>query len=215
MRSWGTSWFGSALSALSYAFGSPILFQYCNIIYLIGAAWLPLGIHAIDRWVRLGRRWGLVELAIVLSMQVLGGEPQAAYLLGMAGIGYASLLAWNRATFKRKNRLVRTGCGRPRLRLAVVAIAPVVCCVATLALAQWLPTLRALVSRLRRCAGWSGCLWACTWPGDWLDLGFLCGGGNAAGVLHWLSSASAWPRRLPCRPLLRRLSYCRSSSSSS
>src|SRR5271156_6831816 len=35
MRSWGTSWPGSALAALGYAFGAPILFQYCNIIYLI------------------------------------------------------------------------------------------------------------------------------------------------------------------------------------
>src|SRR5271165_4552663 len=90
MRSWGTSWFGSALSALAYAFGAPILFQYCNIIFLIGAAWLPLGFHAVDRWVRLGRRWGLVELAIVLSIQVLAGDPQAAYLLGLASIAYAA-----------------------------------------------------------------------------------------------------------------------------
>ena len=60
MRSWSTSWVGSALGALAYAFGGPILFQYCNIIYLVGAAWLPLGMHAVDRWVRLGRRWGLV-----------------------------------------------------------------------------------------------------------------------------------------------------------
>ena len=33
-----------------------------------------------------------MELAIVLSMQILGGEPQAAYLLGVASIGYAA--AW-------------------------------------------------------------------------------------------------------------------------
>ncbi len=82
MRSWGTSWVGSGLSALAYAFGAPILFQYCNIIYLVGAAWLPLGVHAVDRWLRLGRYWGVLELAIVLSMQVLGGDPQVAYLLG-------------------------------------------------------------------------------------------------------------------------------------
>src|SRR5262245_15911524 len=40
MRSWGVSWSGSGLSALSYTFGAPILFQYCNIIYLVGAAWV-------------------------------------------------------------------------------------------------------------------------------------------------------------------------------
>ena len=103
MRSWGTSWIGSALSALAYAFGGPILFQYSNVIYLIGAAWLPLGVHAVDRWVRLGRRWGLAELAIVLSMQILGGEPQAAYLLGVASIGYAAGLAWSRRDRGRRS----------------------------------------------------------------------------------------------------------------
>ncbi len=85
MRAWGTTWFGSALSALAYAFGAPILFQYCNVIYLIGAAWLPLGVHAVDRWVRLGRRWGLLELAVVLSMQVLGGDPQVRLPPGPGG----------------------------------------------------------------------------------------------------------------------------------
>ncbi len=73
LRSWEISWTGSGLGALSYAFGGPILFQYCNVIFLVGAAWLPLGMHAVDRWVRRGRLWGLWELAAVLTMQVLGG----------------------------------------------------------------------------------------------------------------------------------------------
>src|SRR4029077_13938975 len=80
MRSWQTSWVGSALSALGYAFGSPILLQYSNVIYLVGAAWLPLGFHAVDRWVRLGRRSAVLELAIVLAMQTLGGDPESAYI---------------------------------------------------------------------------------------------------------------------------------------
>jgi hypothetical protein len=89
MRSWGVSWIGSTIAALSYAFGAPILFQYCNIIFLVGAAWAPLGFRAIDRLVRLGRRWGLIELAVVLAMQTLGGDPQSAYLTGLCGAGYA------------------------------------------------------------------------------------------------------------------------------
>ena len=92
MRSWGMSWGGSGLAALSYTFGAPILFQYCNIIYLVGAAWLPLGFHAVDRWVRLGRRWAIFELAFVLAMQVLGGDPQAAFLLGSPGSAMRSAL---------------------------------------------------------------------------------------------------------------------------
>ncbi len=94
LRSFGTSVSGSGLAALGYAFGAPILFQYCNVIYLVGAAWMPLGMYAIDRWVRLGRRWGLCELALVLAMQILGGDPQAAYLLGLSGAAYALGLAW-------------------------------------------------------------------------------------------------------------------------
>jgi Bacterial membrane protein YfhO len=144
MRSWGASWFGSALSALGYGFGAPILFQYCNIIYLIGAAWLPLGIHAVDGWVRLGRRWCLLELAIVLSMQVLGGDPQSAYHLGLASVGYASFLAWNRATLKRRvpEDHPKRSPRRRGLSLVLVATTLVVWCVLTVALAQWLPRLR-------------------------------------------------------------------------
>jgi hypothetical protein len=145
MRRWGTSWVGSAHSAMAYAFGAPILFQYCNIIYLVGAAWLPLGIHAVDWWARLGRRWGLVELALVLSMQVLGGDPQAAYLLGLAAIGYAVGLAWSWSGARAggsENRSVMSHRARPWLWLLLAAIALVLWCVATLALAGRLPGLR-------------------------------------------------------------------------
>ena len=97
MRSWQVSWVGSGLAALTYTFGAPVLFQYCNIIYLVGAAWLPLGFLAIDRWIRLGSRPALLGLAIVLAMQTLGGDPQSAFLLGLCGCGYAVIVAWYRA----------------------------------------------------------------------------------------------------------------------
>ena len=143
MRSWGTSWFGSAQSAMAYAFGAPVLFQHCNVIYLIGAAWLPLGVAAVDQWVRVGRRWGLVVLTIVLSMQILGGEPEAAYLLGVASIGYAVGLAWSRARSRRINPAgTKPGLLRPWLLLNLSLIALVIWCVVMLALAAWLPTMR-------------------------------------------------------------------------
>jgi hypothetical protein len=93
LRHGGTSWVGSALGALAYAFGGPVLFQYCNIIYLVGAAWLPLGFRAVDRWVRLGRRIALAELAVVLAMETLGGDPESAYLTGLCAVVYAAGLA--------------------------------------------------------------------------------------------------------------------------
>ena len=164
MRTWGTSLFGSALSALSYAFCAPILFQTCNVIYLIGAAWLPLGIHAVDGWVRLGRRWSLLELAIVLSMQVLGGELQAAYLLGVAGIGYAACLAWHRAKSSGDRRPDSVRAPVP-IRIAsslpVMAIVLVAWWASPLVLANRIPKVRAPGSTHRTPGhGRPGCPWA-------------------------------------------------------
>ncbi len=89
LRHWGVSQVGAWLGALSYAFGTPVLFQYCNVIFLVGAAWLPFGVQGIDRWLRQGRRWGIALLAVVLALQTLGGDPQASYVLGLCAGGYA------------------------------------------------------------------------------------------------------------------------------
>lgn len=146
MRSWGTSWTGSGLSAMAYAFGAPVLFQSSNVIYLVGAAWLPLGLHAVDRWVRRGRRWALLELAIVLAMQLLGGEPQSAYLIGLSGIGYAAGRAWERSA--RRRRPAAAGEGREAGRSSgwIWALASVglmlVWIVATLVIACYAPLFR-------------------------------------------------------------------------
>ena len=51
-RSCGVSGVGSILSGLSYAFGAPVLLLYGNVILLVGAAWLPWGLRAIDRLLR-------------------------------------------------------------------------------------------------------------------------------------------------------------------
>lgn len=135
LRSWGTSWTGSAIAALSYAFGAPILFQYCNIIYLVGSAWLPIGLLGIDRWLRLGRRFGLIVLALALAMEILGGDLEIAYVSGLCAAGYALGLAWLRA--KRPTAPVRAW----PIRLGAVAVM-VVWCAVVLILAARLPSLR-------------------------------------------------------------------------
>ncbi len=147
LRSWGISWSGSGLGALSYTFGAPILFQYCNVIYLVGAAWLPLGMHAVDRWVRLGRRWGLWELAVVLAMQVLGGDPQAAYLLGLAGAAYALGLAWSKARARTVPQIAEGNGPRGRRTQSILPAFGLIAVVllwsaATVAIGVLLPKLR-------------------------------------------------------------------------
>ena len=119
LRHWGVSWTGSALAALAYAFGGPILFQYCNIIYLVGAAWVPLGFRAADRWLRLGRRIALLELALVLAMETLGGDPEAAYLTGLAAGAYAMALAWVRRGDRQAGEALER---RPRVWWVIPAL---------------------------------------------------------------------------------------------
>lgn len=93
-RAFGVNPVGASLAGLSYGFGTPVLLLYSNPIYLVGAAWLPFGLCAVDGLVRQGRPCAWLELAVVLSLQVLGGDPQAAYLTVLSGLGYLALSAW-------------------------------------------------------------------------------------------------------------------------
>jgi hypothetical protein len=89
LRHWDVSQVGAALAGLAYAFGAPVLTQYCNVVFLVGAAWMPLGFLAADRWVRSGHSPSLAVFSVVLALQTLGGDPEAAYLTAAAALGYA------------------------------------------------------------------------------------------------------------------------------
>jgi hypothetical protein len=139
-RSLGVGRAGSLLGGLAYAFGAPVLFQYCNVIYLVGAAWVPWGLRALDRLLRRGMRLGGCELSAVLALQVLGGDPEAAYLTALCGAGYAAVLATG-----------TQGRPRPWLRRPGVLGATVAWPAAVLGLALarpgpgWFATVRVLV----------------------------------------------------------------------
>jgi hypothetical protein len=92
-HAWGQSTVAAGLAAMAYAFGAPVLFQHCNVIYLVGAAWVPWGFLALEWMFHQRRRWGMLGLALVLALQVLGGDPEAAYLTVLCGGGYALVLA--------------------------------------------------------------------------------------------------------------------------
>jgi len=139
-RSFGVSWAGASLSGLSYAFGAPVLFQYCNVIFLVGAAWVPWGLRAVDRLVRLRRPAGVLELAVVLALEVLGGDPQAAYLTVVCGAGYVVILAL------REGRVPAWLAARP---LAVAVALAAVWVTATLVHAYRRPAF----------PGWIGPIW--------------------------------------------------------
>ncbi len=140
LRGWGVSRSGSVLGATAYGFGGPILFQVNNIIILVGAAWAPFGFRGADRWLRLGRRGGLAELAVALAMQVLGGDPEAAYLVVVAAGGYAVGLSlpWD--------RIERVGA---RVWIVLVSGAVTAWVAITLGVARWWATREVAARALR------------------------------------------------------------------
>ena len=91
-RRWRASTIAAGVCAVSYGFGGSVLFQHCNVIYLIGSAWLPMALWAADHMLReRSTRWALV-FGIILAGMTLGGDPQAAYHAGLIATGYALLL---------------------------------------------------------------------------------------------------------------------------
>ena len=38
----------AGLCALCYSFSGAVLFQYCNVVFLVGAAWLPFALLAAN-----------------------------------------------------------------------------------------------------------------------------------------------------------------------
>ena len=141
MRSLGASSTAGGLSALAYTFGGPILFQYCNIIFLVGAAWLPLGFMAVDQYVRRGSRRSLVLLAVVLAMQTLGGDPQASYLLGLCSVAYSAGAAWTRGRGFHGAQ-VSDRPSRGRCRAAWLVLLAILWTAVTLVVARFAPSLR-------------------------------------------------------------------------
>src|SRR5262245_341070 len=78
-RAWKASPPAAALAAIAYSCGGNVVFQYSNVVFLVGAAWLPFAALAADRMIR-DRSWlAAGGLAVVLALMVLGGDPQAAY----------------------------------------------------------------------------------------------------------------------------------------
>ena len=125
-RRFGASVEAAGLAAVSYTLGGNVLYHYSNVIFLVGAAWLPLALLAGHQMLVL-RSWRWASLlAVVLALMILGGDPQTAYhVLLLAGF-YGVLRAWGRRRFTKPAR-VRSGRGLlqnlPRQRWVLLAAA--------------------------------------------------------------------------------------------
>jgi hypothetical protein len=88
----------AGLAGVTYVMSGVVLFQYCNVVFVVGAAWLPLALLAADRMLMERRLKWAVTVGVCLALMVLGGEPQMAYHAGML----AALLAWLRYRAERR-----------------------------------------------------------------------------------------------------------------
>lgn len=79
----------AALTAVAYGMSGFVLFQLYNIVFLVGAAWLPLGLIAVHDLIHRPSVRSLFLLAGVLALQTLGGDPQVAQITGLMAVIYS------------------------------------------------------------------------------------------------------------------------------
>jgi hypothetical protein len=138
-RRFGTSRLAATLCAVSYAFSGQILFQYLNIVFLCGAAWLPLAVWLTDAML-VTRQWRYAGwLGGILALMVLGGDPQLAYETG-ALAALAAVLYWRadhrHATSESGSSPAAVSWLQSRPMLLAMAAA----WMAGLSAVQWIPT---------------------------------------------------------------------------
>ncbi|MBX9656795.1 YfhO family protein [bacterium] len=110
----------AVLAAVAYGMSGFILFQLYNIVFLVGAAWLPLGLISVHEIVQRPSVRSLFLLAGVLALQTLGGDPQVAQMTGLIAIVYS--LFFHLALIRA---MTLTLCGLA-MGAAIVHIGPVV-----------------------------------------------------------------------------------------
>ncbi len=125
-RHFGTSVLAAGLAAMSYAFSGSVLFQYCNVIFLVGAPGCrsrccrrphaPPSEAAVPCLV-----WG------VLALMVLGGDPHMAYNAGLL-VAFYALLLWRADRASDARAAGEPVLDWPRRRPVLLAMAAVVGC---------------------------------------------------------------------------------------
>jgi len=126
-RRWNASPAAATVAALSYVFCGNVLYQVCNVIFLVGAAWMPLALLAAERMLRRRSLAASLALAAVLAAMTLGGDPQSAYHVGLLAGLYAILLWWRKRRGGRSDAMrgaaqqAPSGGGWPRPALLAVS----------------------------------------------------------------------------------------------
>lgn len=90
MISWHFSRKASLFSAMVYTFCGPVLILNTNVIFLVGASWLPLFIKTGGDLLREKRWIKIISPSLILSMMILGGDPE----MGVLAVFFLCVLAF-------------------------------------------------------------------------------------------------------------------------
>ncbi len=134
----GANTAGATLSAITYSGGGCLLSLASNVIFLVGAAWLPVALGCTWFAIRGGQISWAVRAGMCAALMILGGDPQMAYHVFL--IFAASMAGW----WVRGRCL--SSCHRSRefsggLVRRVVAFGVMIVTAGLLALVQIWPTL--------------------------------------------------------------------------
>ena len=128
----------AGIAASSYAFGGTIVFQYCNVIFLVGAAWLPIGMALGWLAITNGDWRSGVGMSVVQAMMVLGGDPQIAYYLSLLMLIAVVVSIRNQAKSPHSEPVSRPSVSI-RTKLAITIAAPMLagCLAAIQVIPSW------------------------------------------------------------------------------
>lgn len=139
-RHWNASVLAAGLAAMTYAFSGPVLFNHSNVVFLVGAAWLPLALLFADSAITAASLRNsappIVALGLVLALMIAGGDPQMACNVVLL----AGLLCFLRPQSANADGVIQGSHHFPTRRktLARVGLAAVAC--GLLAAVQILPS---------------------------------------------------------------------------
>jgi hypothetical protein len=140
-RAWRISQQGSLLAAISFAFGTQMVTRIEFSSFHCSLSWYPLAVALFTLWLKQPSLRKFLLLALLFSLQFLGGYPEAVLFTAGTLVIYA-LVVGSRSRLAGKKRL--NGAGLALLGLAGMGVIAIM-----LSLAQILPVLTILPLSIR------------------------------------------------------------------